>query len=79
MKRRILSGMQPTNRLHLGNYLGALKNWVALQKEDYECLFCVCAVRRRRFPVGASPTRQPLQPEATGAVMEVTKWLKPSV
>jgi hypothetical protein len=38
-----------------------------------------CAVQRRRFPVGASPTRQPLQPEATGAVMEVTKWLKPSV
>jgi hypothetical protein len=33
---------------------------------------------RRRFPVGANPTRQPLQPEATGAVMEVTKWLKPS-
>jgi hypothetical protein len=39
----------------------------------------VCAVERRRFPVGASPTRQPLQPEATGAVMEVTKWLKPLV
>jgi hypothetical protein len=39
----------------------------------------VCAVTRRRFPVGASPTRRPLQPEATGAVMEVTKWLKPSV
>ena len=38
----------------------------------------VCAVTRRRFPVGASPTRQLLQPEATGAVMEVTKWLKPS-
>jgi hypothetical protein len=32
-----------------------------------------CAVKRRRFPVGASPTRQPLQPEATGAAMEVTK------
>jgi hypothetical protein len=30
------------------------------------------------FPVGENPTRQPLQPEATGAVMEVTKWLKPS-
>ena len=28
--------------------------------------------------MGASPTRQPLQPEATGAAMEVTKWLKPS-
>ncbi len=38
----------------------------------------MCAVTRRRFPVGASPTRQPLQPEATEAVMEVTKWLKPS-
>jgi lipopolysaccharide/colanic/teichoic acid biosynthesis glycosyltransferase len=37
-----------------------------------------CAVERRRFPVGANPTRQPLQPEATGAVTEVTKWLKPS-
>jgi hypothetical protein len=42
-------------------------------------LFWVCAVTRRRFPVGASPTRQTLQPEATGAVMEVTKWLKPSI
>jgi hypothetical protein len=41
-------------------------------------LHLACAVQRRRFPVGASPTRQPLQPEATGAVMEVTKWLKPS-
>src|ERR1700722_6879099 len=35
--------------------------------------------RRRRFPGVASPTRRTLQPEATGAVMEVTKWLKPSV
>src|SRR6266853_868394 len=42
------------------------------------CPVGVCAVIRRRFPVGASPTRQALQPEATGAVMEVTKWLKPS-
>ena len=33
---------------------------------------------RRRFPVGARPTRQPLQPEATGAGMEATKCLKPS-
>src|SRR6202047_5079604 len=42
-------------------------------------LLVACAVERRRFPVGASPTRQPLQPEAIGAVMEVTKWLKPSI
>ncbi len=39
---RILSGMQPTNNLHLGNYLGALRNWVKLQdKGGYECLYCV--------------------------------------
>jgi tryptophanyl-tRNA synthetase len=50
MKRRILSGMQPTNRLHLGNYLGALKNWVALQKEDYECLFCVVDLHAITLP-----------------------------
>src|SRR5260370_42397566 len=44
-----------------------------------ECRFRVCAVQRRSFPVGANPIRQPLQPEAIGAVMEVTKWLKPSI
>ncbi len=42
------------------------------------CPLWVCAVQRRCFPVGANPTRQTLQPEATGAAMEVTKWLKPS-
>src|SRR5258708_33952162 len=31
------------------------------------------------FPGGVTPTRQPVQPEGTGAAMEVTKWLKPSV
>jgi tryptophanyl-tRNA synthetase len=36
--KRILSGMQPTGNLHLGNYLGALKNWVSLQY-DYESFF----------------------------------------
>jgi tryptophanyl-tRNA synthetase len=36
----VLSGMQPTNTLHLGNYLGALKNWVKMQAE-MPCLFCV--------------------------------------
>ena len=36
----VLSGMQPTNTLHLGNYLGALKNWVRMQ-DEMPCLFCV--------------------------------------
>lgn len=40
MKKRILSGMRPTGRLHLGHLAGALENWVRLQ-EEYECLFMV--------------------------------------
>ena len=35
----ILSGMRPTGLLHLGNYIGALQNWVALQ-DDYDCIYC---------------------------------------
>src|SRR6202043_3369584 len=50
-----------------------------LHAVEVGCPFRMCAVQRRRFPVGASPTRQSLQPEAIGAVMEATKWLKPSI
>jgi tryptophanyl-tRNA synthetase len=39
-KPLVFSGMQPTNTLHLGNYLGALKNWVKLQ-EQMPCIYCV--------------------------------------
>lgn len=39
-KGRVFSGARPTGRQHLGNYLGAIKNYVALQ-EDYECVYCV--------------------------------------
>ncbi len=37
---RIFSGVQPTGNLHLGNYLGAIRNWVNLQ-QDFECIYCV--------------------------------------
>ena len=37
---RVISGMQPSGRFHLGNYMGALENWVRLQN-DYECLFFI--------------------------------------
>ena len=37
---RVLSGMRPTGKLHLGNYMGALANWVKLQ-QDYECYFVI--------------------------------------
>jgi len=39
-KGRILSGMRPTGKLHLGNYVGALRNWVGLQ-DSYECFFFI--------------------------------------
>lgn len=39
---RLFSGIQPTGSIHVGNYLGAIQNWVALQDGgDYDCLFCV--------------------------------------
>jgi tryptophanyl-tRNA synthetase len=38
--QRVFSGIQPSGELHIGNYLGAVRNWVALQSE-YECIFCV--------------------------------------
>ena len=38
--KRIFSGVQPTQNVHLGNYLGAIRNWVRLQ-DEYNCIFCI--------------------------------------
>ena len=41
-KRRVISGMRPTGRLHIGNYFGALANWVRLQDDpSNECFFFI--------------------------------------
>ena len=40
VKPRVVSGMRPTGRLHLGHLVGALSNWVALQ-EQYDCFYFV--------------------------------------
>ncbi|MCC6597980.1 MAG: tryptophan--tRNA ligase [Alphaproteobacteria bacterium] len=49
--KRILSGMQPTNNLHLGNYLGALQNWVKLQDEpEASCLYMVADLHAITLP-----------------------------
>ena len=51
-KKIIFSGVQPSGNLTLGNYLGALKNWVALQ-DEYNCLYCVVdlhAITQRQDP-----------------------------
>jgi tryptophanyl-tRNA synthetase len=47
--KRIFSGAQPTGNIHLGNYLGALRNWVALQHE-YESLFCIVNLHAITLP-----------------------------
>ena len=39
-KGRVFSGARPTGRQHLGNYLGAIKNYVALQ-DEYDCVYCI--------------------------------------
>ena len=49
MRKRIFSGAQPTGNLHIGNYLGALRNWVELQ-HDYESFFCVVNLHAITIP-----------------------------
>src|SRR6478609_5951031 len=61
LKGRILSGVQPTGNLHLGNYLGAIRNFARLQN-DYECLYCVVDLHAITLPQDpkllASQTRE---------------------
>jgi tryptophanyl-tRNA synthetase len=54
---RIFSGIQPTGNLHLGNYLGAIRNWVALQ-HDYECIFCIVDLHALTLPQNPDELRQ---------------------
>jgi tryptophanyl-tRNA synthetase len=49
-RRKVFSGIQPTGNIHIGNYLGALRNWVALQ-EDYDCIYCVVDLHALTTPL----------------------------
>lgn len=57
MKKRIFSGAQPTGQLHIGNYLGALKNWVALQ-DEYESFYCIVNLHAVTLPQDPVTLRQ---------------------
>ncbi|HMT07400.1 MAG TPA: tryptophan--tRNA ligase [Pyrinomonadaceae bacterium] len=57
MKKRIFSGAQPTGELHIGNYLGALKNWVALQ-DEYEAFYCIVNLHAITLPQDPAKLRQ---------------------
>lgn len=56
-KKRIFSGIQPSGNLHLGNYLGAIKNWMALQ-DEYESIFCVVDMHAITVPQDPKQLRQ---------------------
>ncbi|MEX2280748.1 MAG: tryptophan--tRNA ligase [Acidimicrobiia bacterium] len=52
-KKRVFSGVQPTGNVHVGNYIGAFKNWVSMQ-EEYETIFCVVDLHAMTAPYEAS-------------------------
>jgi tryptophanyl-tRNA synthetase len=54
---RIFSGIQPSGELHIGNYLGAVKNWVALQHQ-HECIFCIVDYHAITVPYAPEDLRQ---------------------
>lgn len=57
MRKRIFSGAQPTGELHIGNYLGALKNWVALQ-DEYDSFYCIVNLHAITLPQDPEVLRQ---------------------
>ena len=52
-RKTVFSGIQPTGNVHIGNYLGALRNWVRLQ-EDYDCIYCVVDLHAITVPLDAA-------------------------
>ena len=73
MTGRIFSGMRPSGRLHLGNYLGALQNWVALQ-DEYNCIYCAVDVHALTDMQGEST--KVIQPNIREMVLD---WLAAGV
>src|SRR4028119_487852 len=62
-RQRVFSGIQPSGNLHLGNYLGALKNWVELQ-ERYENYFCIVDLHAITVPQDPKVLRQKIREAA---------------
>ena len=59
-KRRVFSGIQPSGNLHVGNYLGALKNWVAMQ-DEYENYFCIVDLHALTVPQDPKTLRRKIR------------------
>ena len=67
---RVFSGMRPTGRLHLGNYLGALKNWVDIQ-DGYQCIYCAVDIHALTTISSPEDTKE-IQPNIQEMVLD---WL----
>jgi len=65
--KRVFSGIQPTGNLHLGNYLGAIRNWVALQ-DSAECIYCVVDLHAITVAQDPAALRQGIR-EMTAALL----------
>src|SRR5215216_1276640 len=59
-KHRVFSGIQPSGNLHVGNYVGALKNWVAMQ-DEYENYFCIVDLHAITVPQDPKVLRQKIR------------------
>ena len=73
VEHSVFSGMRPSGRLHLGNYIGALQNWVSLQ-EEYRCIYCAVDVHALTDMQGEA-TRK-IQPNVREMVLD---WLAAGV
>jgi tryptophanyl-tRNA synthetase len=62
-RKKVFSGLQPTGNIHIGNYLGALRNWVALQ-DDYDCIYCVVDLHAITVPLDPAEFHQDRQEAA---------------
>ena len=60
---RVFSGIQPSGEIHIGNYLGAIKQWVALQ-EKYECLFCIVDLHALTVPYAPGELQKKVREKA---------------
>jgi len=56
-KHRVFSGIQPTGEIHIGNYFGAIRNWVDIQ-EKYECIYCVVDLHAMTMPYDPKTLRE---------------------
>ncbi|MCX6357392.1 MAG: tryptophan--tRNA ligase [Candidatus Aureabacteria bacterium] len=67
MKKRVFSGIQPTGILHIGNYMGAIKNWVSLI-DSHDCIFCIVDLHAITVPYEPGDMQARIHDTAVGYI-----------